>query len=186
MNEQNVNKLNTSKSNKTVASAFEWVGAAVIALTIVSLVFSLFFRVVRVDGDSMCDTLVNGEKLLLTAVVADPQYGDIVVITQDNAEPLIKRVIGLEGDKIFINNAEGIVYRNGQPLDEPYVRGGVTNNFRQLSAVTVPEGCVYVLGDNRPVSRDSRSPSVGCPSLKDVVGVVTFRLTPFESLRNGD
>ena len=109
-----------------------------------------------------------------------------MVITQDNDEPLIKRVIGLEGDKIFIDNTSGIVYRNGEPLDEPYVRGGYTNNSHQNGAVTVPEGCVYVLGDNRPVSRDSRSPSVGCPSLKNVVGVVTFRLTPFESLRNGD
>lgn len=186
MNEQNMKKSNVSTPDSAVSSAFDWVGAAVIALTVVALLFSLFVRIVRVDGDSMCDTLVDGEKLVLTAVVANPTYGDIVVITQENDEPLIKRVIGLEGDKIFINNAEGIVYRNGQPLDEPYVRGGVTHNFSQLSAITVPEGCVYVLGDNRPVSRDSRSPSVGCPSLKDVVGVVTFRLTPFESLRNGD
>ena len=186
MNEQNVNKPNTSKSEGVVTSAYEWVGAAVIALTVVALLFSLFFRVVKVDGDSMCDTLVNGEKLLLTAVIANPTYGDIVVINQDNDEPLIKRVIGLEGDKIFIDNTSGIVYRNGEPLDEPYVRGGYTTNHNQQGAVTVPEGCVYVLGDNRPVSRDSRTSSVGCPSLKNVVGVVTFRLTPFESLRNGD
>lgn len=186
MNKQSIKMKDRSDLSGATISAFDWVSAAVIALVVVSLLFSLFFRVVRVDGDSMCDTLVDGEKLLLTAIISQPNYGDIVVITQDNDEPLIKRVIGLEGDKIFIDNTSGVVYRNGQPLDEPYVRGGFTTNYNQQGAVTVPEGCVYVLGDNRPVSRDSRSPSVGCPSLKNVVGVVTFRLTPFESLRNGD
>ena len=186
MNEQKVKKTNTIEPGGAVTSAFDWVGAAVVALTVVAILFSLFFRVVKVSGDSMCDTLVSGEKLLLTAIITNPDYGDIVVITQENDEPLIKRVIGLPGDTIFINNNEGIVYRNGQPLDEPYVRGGYTSSGVQTSAVTVPEGCVYVLGDNRSISKDSRSPQVGCPSMKNVVGVVTFRLAPFESLRNGD
>lgn len=186
MNDQNTKKVDSARLSGAVTSAFEWVGAAVAALAVVAVLFSLFFRIVKVDGDSMCDTLVNGEKLLLSAIVSNPRYGDIVVITQDNDEPLIKRVIGLEGDKIYIDNNSGIVYRNGQPLDEPYVKGGFTRSFQQSGAVTVPEGCVYVLGDNRPVSKDSRNPSVGCPSLNNVVGVVTFRLNPFESLRNGD
>ena len=179
-------KEKSSKAGNLVSYVYDWISAAVIALTVVSLLFSLFFRVVKVSGDSMADTLINGEKLVLTAIITEPSYGDIVVITQENDDPLIKRVIGLEGDKIFIDNVQGIVYRNGEPLNEPYVRGGITTDYRQHSAVTVPDGCVYVLGDNRPVSKDSRSPSVGCPSLKNVVGVVTFRISPFESLRNGD
>ena len=175
---------NTKKTglSNIVSAAFDWVGAAVIALAIVSVIMTMFCRVVNVSGESMTNTLQPNERLILSSVCMQPTYGDIVVINQDNDEPLIKRVIGLEGDKIFIDNTSGIVYRNGEPLDEPYVRGGYTTNHNQQGAVTVPEGCVYVLGDNRPVSRDSRSSSVGCPSLKDVAGVVTFRLTPFESL----
>lgn len=170
--------------NEAVSSVYDWVGAAVIALVVVSIIFSLFFRVVNVSGDSMCDTLRNGEKLLLSGVLATPDYGDIVVVRRDNDTPLIKRVIGLPGDIIFIDDTVGVVYRNGEALDESYVRGGKTYSAKQTGAVTVPDGHVYVLGDNRSVSLDSRA--LGCQSMKNVVGVVTFRLNPFQSLRKGD
>jgi signal peptidase I len=133
----------------------------------------------------MTNTLQNGEKLVLSGVVTNPDYGDIVVIRRENDTPLIKRVIGLPGDKIFIDDNTGLVYRNGQALDEPYIRDGFTPSRGLTSAYTVPEGGIFVLGDHRKESLDSRMLRDQI-SMNDVVGVVTFRLNPFESLRKGD
>ena len=178
---------NTKKTglSNIVSAAFDWVGAAVIALAIVSVIMTMFCRVVNVSGESMTNTLQPNERLILSSVCMQPTYGDIVVIRRENDTPLIKRVIGLPGDKIFINDATGIVYRNGEALEEPYTRDGFTPSMGMVSAYEVPEGGIFVLGDNRRESLDSRR-------LKDqirmsnVVGIVTFRLNPFESLRNGD
>lgn len=175
-------KENASKNSGLVSSVFDWIGAAVIAMVVVTLLFSLFCRVVNVSGDSMTNTLQNGEKLILTGVCANPNYGDVVVIRRDNDSPLIKRVIGLPGDKIFINDETGIVYRNGVALDEPYVRGGFTPSMGLSSAYIVPNDGIFVLGDNRRESMDSRMLRDSV-KMEDVVGVVTFRLSPFESLR---
>ncbi len=179
MNEEIKAVHNAEKRDAVVVSAYDWVGAAVIALVVVSIVFSLFFRVVNVDGDSMTNTLQNGEKLLLSGVVT-PEYGDIIVLRRDNDTPLIKRVIGLPGDIISIR--EGIVYRNGVSLDEPYVRGGFTPSNGMSTAYTVPQDGIFVLGDNRRESLDSRMLKDQI-QMKDVVGVVTFRLSPFSLLR---
>lgn len=173
------------KKNALVESCFDWVGAATIALCVVALVFSMFFRVVNVSGDSMTNTLQSGERLLLTSTYSNLKYGDIVVIRREGATPLIKRVIGLPGDTIFINGGEKRVYRNGERLTEPYVRGEDTPQRGLESAYTVPEDGIFVLGDNRSDSLDSRELKDQI-KLKDVVGVVTYRLSPFESLRNGE
>ena len=175
-------KANGSGNNGFVSSVFDWVGAAVVAMVIVVLLFTLFCRVINVSGDSMTNTLQNGEKLILTSVCAIPNYGDVVVVRRENDSPLIKRVIGLPGDKIFINDETGIVYRNGEALDEPYVRGGFTPSMGLSTAYVVPEDGIFVLGDNRRESMDSRMLRDSV-KMEDVVGVVTFRLSPFESLR---
>lgn len=184
MSEQMQNQNKSDKQSTLVSSAYDWVGAAVIALVVVSILFSLFFRVVNVSGDSMTNTLQNGEKLFLSGIFASPDYGDIVVIRRDNDTPLIKRVIGLPGDKIFIDDVDGKVYRNGEELVEPYTRDGFTPS-RGMETYTVPEDGIFVLGDNRRESLDSRNLGDNI-KMKDVVGVVTFRLNPFQSLRKGD
>lgn len=173
------------KSAAAVETCFDWVGAAVVALIIISVLFSLFFRVVNVSGDSMNDTLLNGEKLLLSSMDVTPEYGDIVVIRREGNTPLIKRVIGLPGDEIFINDNNGIVYRNGEPLSELYVKGGRTSSKNKNPYYTVPEDGIFVLGDNRMNSLDSRDLRDDI-KMDDVVGVITYRLSPFQSLRNGD
>jgi signal peptidase I len=179
-------KSNPTKEKTTfVDTCFDWIGAAVIALVVVSILFTTLGRVVNVSGDSMTNTLVNGEKLLLTGVLVEPQYGDIVVIRRENDTPLIKRVIGLPGDKIFINDSLGKVFRNGEELDEPYVRGGHTPSMGMSDAYVVPEDGIFVMGDNRRESLDSRQLRDQI-KMNDMVGVITFRLSPFESLRNGD
>lgn len=180
-NKENV--VNKSRfGNDFMYSAFDWLGAAVVALVVVSILFSFFGRVVNVSGDSMTDTLQSGEKLILSSICANPEYGDVVVIRRENDSPLIKRVIGLPGDKIFINDANGKVYRNGVELDEPYVRGGFTPSMGLGTAYTVPDDGIFVMGDNRRESMDSRMLKDSI-RMQDVVGVVTYRLSPFESLR---
>lgn len=161
-------------------SAFEWVSAAMVALLIVSLLFTTVFRLVNVSGESMMPTLLNGERLVISNLGYTPEYGDIVIVLRTNDTPLIKRVIGLPGDTIVIDNDKGVVLRNNRPLDEPYTQG-VTKQSRNATGfsqpVVVEEGYLYVLGDNRENSADSRS--LGCQSMDNLVGRVLFRLTPF-------
>lgn len=182
MNQQLDNTKKVDEQGAAVTSAYDWIGAAVIALVVVSLVFSLFCRVVNVSGDSMKNTFHDGEKLLLSGVVT-PDYGDVVVLRRDNDTPLIKRVIGLPGDVIAIR--EGVVYRNGEALDEPYTMDGFTDNKQLKTAYTVPKGGIFVLGDNRIGSEDSRYYKDAL-TMSDVVGVITFRLNPFEYLGDGE
>ena len=177
-------KVTEGKNNAFVESCFDWVGAAAVALVVVSLLFSFFCRGVNGSGEAMTNTLQNGEKLLLSGICATPKYGDVVVIRRENGTPLIKRVIGLPGDTIRIYN--GKVYRNGEELSEPYVRGGYTpGKSLEGKDYTVPENGVFALGDNRTDSLDSRDLQDSI-TMDDVVGVVTYRLSPFESLRKGE
>lgn len=181
-------KKYAEKRNVVAENCYDWLGAAVVALVAVSILFTMFFRVVNVSGNSMNNTLQNGEKLLLSVSKSSPTYGDIVVIRRESGTPLIKRVIGLPGDTIYIDDAEGIVYRTkagqskSEALVEPYATGRTEDRIHD-SALVVQEGEIFVLGDNREDSWDSRSTTL---YLDDVVGVVTHRLAPFQSLRNGD
>lgn len=171
------------KKVSLVESFYDWIGAAAIALVVVAVLFATCCRVVNVDGDSMNNTLKNGERLMLSCVNVNPTYGDIVVIQREGADPLIKRVIGLENDRIYIHDSTGEVVRNGETISEPYAFGMTKDKFHD-EAIVVPEGMVYVLGDNREGSLDSRQ--LGCQPLENVVGIITYRLSPFELLRNGD
>ena len=141
----------------------------------VLLVFSLLFRVVVVSGPSMDTTLTNGDWLLLLGNVfyQKPQYGDIVVASKDsydNGTPIIKRVIALEGQTVDIDFDAGIVYVDGVALDEPYTN--TPTNLREGVAfpLTVEEGCLFVMGDNRNVSKDSRSTEIGQIDRREILG----------------
>ena len=168
------------KKNAFLESAFEWASAAMVALLIVSVLFTTVFRLVNVSGDSMTNTLHNGERLVISNLAYTPEYSDIVILLRTNDTPLIKRVIGLPGDTIVIDNDKGVVIRNGETLTEPYVKGvtRLSKNAKGMTeAITVPEGHLYVLGDNREGSLDSRV--LGFQPMENLVGRVLFRLTPF-------
>ena len=155
---------------------YEWISAAVIAAATVALVFSCLFRIVNVNGDSMCYTLMSGDRLVLSNLFYTPDYGDVVVITRPNDTPLIKRVIGVEGDRIRIDKDTGKVYRNDQELTETYVLGGFTPQNGMTEEIVVPAGTLFVMGDNRRESLDSRM--LGVQSMDNVVGRVLFRIAP--------
>ena len=147
------------------------------------LAFLLCFRVVVVFGPSMDNTLCHGDYLLLLGSVfyQEPQYGDIIVASKDSfdsGEPIIKRVIATAGQTVDIDFHQGVVYVDGVALDEPY-----TNTLTNLSEgmtfpLTVDEGCVFVMGDNRNESKDSRSPEIGLIDHREILGKAIFLLFP--------
>lgn len=154
--------------------ALEWYEAVVLALVAVALVFTFGVRMIRVQGESMLPTLQSGQRLLITSFPRELTYGDIVIIDEYTSygKPLVKRVIGMEGDTIDIDFEAGVVYRNGEALDEPYTAEPTYLQETMEFPVTVPEGCIFVLGDNRNYSTDSRDERVGFVDLRDVLGCV--------------
>ena len=149
----------------------------------VILVFLLLFRVIVVTGDSMYDTLWDGDFLLLLSNVfySRPEQGDIVVISKksfDDGKPIVKRVIATEGQTVDIDFEQGIVYVDGQALQEPYIRALTTQDRGTRFPLTVAPGCIFVLGDNRSVSKDSTNPTVGCIPQERILGRVRTRLLP--------
>lgn len=149
----------------------------------VILVFLLLFRVIVVTGDSMYDTLWDGDFLLLLSNVfySRPEQGDIVVISKksfDEGKPIVKRVIATEGQTVDIDFEQGIVYVDGQALQEPYIRDLTTQDRGTKFPLTVAPGCIFVLGDNRPVSRDSRAPEIGQIDTREVLGKALCLMLP--------
>lgn len=147
------------------------------------LVFSLLFRIVIVSGPSMNQTLTDGDWLLLIGNVfyTEPEFGDIIVASKDSFDdgtPIIKRVIATEGQTVDIDFAQGIVYVDGVALDEEYTN--TPTNLREGVSfpLTVDEGCVFVMGDNRNESRDSRSPDIGMIDCREILGKAIVRLFP--------
>ena len=149
----------------------------------VILVFSLLFRVVVVFGPSMNATLIDGDWLLLLSntIYKAPQKGDIIVASKDSFDdgaPIIKRVIALEGEKVDIDFEAGIVYVNDIPLDEPYTLTPTNQKEGITFPIVVDDGCIFVMGDNRNVSKDSRSTDIGLIDCREVLGKAIFLFFP--------
>ena len=149
----------------------------------VLLVFSLLFRIIVVSGPSMKNTLVDGDWLLLLDNAISKEYdrGDIVVVSKkayDNGTPIIKRVIATEGQIVDIDFDEGIVYVDGEPIDEPYVNTPTNLEEGVEFPLTVDDDCLFVLGDNRNESKDSRSPEIGLVNCHEVLGKAVFLVFP--------
>ncbi len=186
-------------SKKPFADAYEWVSSLVFAV-IAMLVLNLFvFRFITVDGNSMNDTLLNQDRVISTNLFYTPQRGDIVVIQSDRllnrmltekydtplyGEPIIKRVIGVAGDTIRFDFANGDVYRNGELLDEDYIATPTNLPWDCVSGqdYVVPEGYVFAMGDNRNNSTDSRDLRVGFVDTDYIMGKAIFRFMPFDSM----
>lgn len=152
------------------------------------LAFVFLFRVVQVEGASMNRTLFDGDRLILVSRVLyrTPKQGDIIVASKtafDDGKRIIKRVIATQGQTVDIDFDNRIVYVDGVALSESYVYFSPTDDRPMIQEgvqfpVTVPEGCVFVMGDNRNNSKDSRSTQIGMIDEREILGKVVFLLFP--------
>lgn len=182
---------------------FEWLDVVCVAVISVVVLFSLVFRVATISGDSMLNTLIGenritgtvGDKVIITNLGYEPKNGDIVVVSrnaentvesqQNSDEPIIKRVIAVGGQTVDIDFEKGIVYVDGKALKEDYISSKTVNKYDVQFPVYVPEGYIFVLGDNRAASLDSRNSLIGENGLIDtryVLGHAIFRIFPFDRI----
>ena len=159
----------------------EWYEALISAALVLVLIFSFFFRIIQVDGSSMVPTLGNGDKLIVWGAGYTPQRGDVVIVDSYTSygKPLVKRVIAKGGDTVSIDYATGTVAVNGEVLQEDYIAEPTYLGYDVQFPYTVPEGTVFVMGDNRNQSLDSRSTYVGCIDERDILGRVLLCFMPF-------
>lgn len=173
------------EKEKTTPMSFLYDVISVIATAViaVSVAFLFFFRTVGVVGSSMFPTLHDGDRIVLTSTYFEAQQGDIVVTCQPVGnekfpDTLVKRVIATEGQTVDIDFEKGIVYVDGVALDEPYIYEATNDKEDFDGPVTVPEDCVFVMGDNRNNSVDSRDNRVGFIKEEYIMGKAMFRVVP--------
>jgi signal peptidase I len=168
----------------------EWVKSIAVALVIVLIVRTFVFTMIRVDGESMLETLKDGDRLAATIIdgkISGYNRGDVVICTYPGADHYcVKRVIGLPGEEIFIKS--GQVYLDGEPLDEPYITHASADS---MDAYQIPDGAYFLMGDNRPISLDSRAVGaveagpwlqIGIPENGAILGKAHLRLWPFNAI----
>ncbi len=193
------NKAENEKS--VINTIFDWYDIIVSAVVVIVLLFTFCFAVVGVDGSSMETTLHGGAKdnmtdhadrLVISNFFYKPKQGDIVVISRNygnafgeeanmSQEPIIKRVIATEGQTVDIDYKNNKVYVDGKELEEPYVCSPTVEHENGVSfPLTVEKGHVFVLGDNRAVSLDSRSKSIGQVDVRYILGKALFRIMPLD------
>ena len=162
-----------------------WMQALVMALVGLILIFTLVGRVINVIGTSMVPTLHPDDLLLLQSIGYTPEQGDVVVLRKDSfmTDPIVKRVIAVGGQHVRVDYTSGQVFVDDVALDEPYINGVMAdtlNSYMTNLDVTVPEGSIYVMGDNRNASSDSRDVRLGVVDERYVLGRALCVLLPFQ------
>lgn len=155
------------------------------------VIFTLCFRITCVDGRSMNNTLMDGDYVLLLNdfLCGDYEQGDVIVASKEsfrNGERIIKRVIATEGQWVDINFDTGTVKVDGKILDEPYISTPTVTPEGLTFPLRVEDGCVFVLGDNRALSMDSRHPQIGQIDCREIVGKAIFIFFPGKSVDSGE
>ena len=161
---------------KTLGIIYDFAEILMTAVLAVTVVFAFFFKTSVVNGDSMKDTLHNGDTVIISAINKTVDYGDVVVISQPNVikKVLIKRVIATEGQTVTFDSEHKKVLVDGVELNEPYLPEKMIFLPSMSESVTVPEGMLFVMGDNRNDSTDSRDPIIGFIDERYVVGKVLY------------
>lgn len=187
----------TGICRKLLNFAAEFAEMLFITLFMVLLLFTYVLGIAVVRGESMMNTLSDGDKVIVSLVYNEPEQGDIVILNSDRrvtfgedgavreeegtGQCIVKRVIAVEGQELNIDFAAGVVYVDGERLHEPYLELGLTHldegGFGGYPIV-IPEDCVFVMGDNRDLSKDSRSGDIGLVPEDCIVGKVILRLSP--------
>ena len=165
---------------------YDWIQCLIVALIICVVIFAFFIRIIEVIGTSMNPTLNNGDKMLVSGLLYSPKAGDIVVFKKDDYDPdkaLVKRVIATEGQEINMDFDKGIVYVNGTPIEEDYILEKTYNKLDFIGPKTVPEGCVFVMGDNRNASTDSRKAEIDMVDTRLILGKAYYIVYPLSGVR---
>lgn len=162
---------------------YEWVQPLVGSVLVVVAIFTFVIRMMGVDGHSMLNTLQHGDRLLVvnSMLYHDYKYGDIVILRKNGVfddDPIVKRVIAVEGQTVDIDFTEGIVYVDGEALEEDYIREPTYTAEGTEFPLTVPEGSIFVMGDNRNGSSDSRDYRLGTVDTRYVIGKAAFLIFP--------
>lgn len=155
----------------------------VIVVAALMILFTLFFRMVIVSGPSMNHTLLDGDWLLVKTGIlyTNPKHGDVIIASKESfndGEPIVKRIIATEHQTVDIDFDAGIVYVDGIALDEPYIAAATKLQEGMEFPLVVEENCIFVMGDNRMNSRDSRSPDIGLIDRREVLGKAIFLVYP--------
>lgn len=162
---------------------YEWVQSLVGSVLVVVAIFTFVIRMMGVDGHSMLNTLQHGDRLLVvnSMLYHDYKYGDIVILRKNGVfddDPIVKRVIAVEGQTVDIDFTEGIVYVDGEALEEDYIREPTYTAEGTEFPLTVPEGSIFVMGDNRNGSSDSRDYRLGTVDTRYVIGKAALLIFP--------
>lgn len=184
-------KEETEMPRRKGSDLFEWLQLLMGCVLAAVVLFNCFARLTRVDGNSMDNTLKNGEMMLIWSLGYQPEQGDIVVLNKTDevtnqllqGKAIVKRVIAVGGQTVDIDYTTGTVYVDGEPLDEPYVKEEMylpRDPMMQNTHWEIPEGSVFVMGDNRNASTDSRHEMVGAVDEDYILGKVVFALWPME------
>lgn len=181
--EQGENNPNTA-INRFKYELFDWAQNIAVILTVVVLLFIFVFRIIGVDGSSMEPTLHDKDWMITTNLFYEPDYGDIVVLTKKSfmEKPIVKRIIATEGQVIDIDFNRGVVIIDGVELVEPYITEKTHRSFNFPFPAKVPKDCIFVMGDNRNHSSDSRDASLGMVNKKYILGRLLFRIYPFDKM----
>lgn len=163
--------------------AYEWVQALVCSVLAVVLIFTFVVRIVRVSGESMRETLQDQDMLVVLNnwLCGTYEPGDIVILQRDDfygGEPIVKRVIATEGQTVDIDFDAGVVYVDGTALEEAYTREPTWTQEGTEFPLTVPQGCIFVMGDNRNDSDDSRDSALGPVDTRCVLGRALLLAVP--------
>ena len=152
---------------------YDWIQSLMVALVICIALFIFVVRVIDVSGSSMWPTLKNGDKMIVSNLLYKPKYGDVIVFKTDRYDPnkaLVKRVIATEGQEVSLDFDRGVVYIDGSPIEEDYIAELTTTKLDFIGPQTVPEGCIFVMGDNRNASTDSRKKEIGMVDERMILG----------------
>ena len=185
MDEEKKDNIDEEKKELDPAKeSYEWVQCIVVALIACILIFSFFGRVIDVVGHSMENSFHDGDRVITTRLAGDYKQGDVVVLQKDQygPDPIIKRVIAVGGQTVDIDFDAGLVYVDGVALDEPYTKELTYERESFDGPVYVPEGYIWVMGDNRNNSQDSRYFAIGCVDTRCVIGKVVLRIWPFDAI----
>lgn len=174
----------SNKKSSERAEIYDWLQTIVMAIVFCILVFVFLFRIVSVEGSSMVPTLNDRDKVVISRLFYTPKQGDIVVLTKKSYGDvsIVKRVIAVEGQTVDIDFDNGVVYVDGEALDEPYIAEPTKRRLDMEFPLTVEEDCVFVMGDNRNRSTDSRDSRIGQVDKRCILGRLLFRVMPLSEI----